>query len=86
MASATRQARGRNPLAPAPPSSTASSPLSDAGDSNASEDNATNGPAPAPTPVVTMSAEDLRVIQQQIADLQAAVEQNPRRRRRSDSE
>lgn len=33
-----------------------------------------------------MSVEDLRAIQHQIADLQAALQQNPRRCRRSDSE
>ena len=72
-----------------------SSPLSEVEDSSSAEDNANkadNAPendaanAPAPAPVVTMSVQELKAIQQQIADLQVAVQQNPRRRRRSDSD
>ena len=87
MASATRQARGRNPPAPAPAPPPASpsirSSLSEAGDSNAGEDDAAN--TPAPNPVVTINVADLQAIQQRIADLEAA-QHNPRRRRRSESE
>ena len=86
MASATRQARGRNQPAPAPAhvSPSTRSSLSEAGDSNAGEDDAAAN-HPAPNPVVTINVADLQAIQQRIADLEAA-QHNPRRRRRSDSE
>lgn len=83
MASATRQARGRNPPAPAPAPPPTSSSRSEAGDSNTAENDAADNPAP--NPVVTLSVADLQAIQQRIADLEAA-QQNSRRRRRSDSE
>ena len=86
MAGPTRRTR-KTPL-PEPESA----PLSELGDISSPRDAADNGPEddptdiPAPTPVVTISAENLRAIQQKIADLQAAIQENPRRRRRSDSE
>lgn len=81
---ATRR-RGRNAPTASPPAGSAT--LSDDGDDNSSEGGAANNPNPdsAPAPVVTISAADFQVIQQRIANLEAA-QQNPRRRRRSDSE
>ena len=85
MAGPTRRTRKVPPPAPS------SSRLSEPEDSNSPDDNADDAPGdnaannPAP-PIVTMRAEDLRAMQQQITDLQAAVQLNPRRRRRSDSE
>lgn len=84
MAATTR--RGQNAPAAPPPPQPGSAPLSEAGDSNTSGDNADNNPAPAPAPVVTISATDLLALQQRIAVLEAAAQQNPHRRRRSNSE
>lgn len=86
MAGPTRRAR----KAPSPEPESA--PLSEVGDISSPRDAADNAPEddstdiPAPAPFVTMSVQNLRAIQQQITDLQAAVQQNPHRRRRSNSE
>lgn len=55
------------------------------GSNNTSANNAADAAADIPAPVLTTSATDLQAMQQRIADLDAA-QQNPRRRRRSDSE
>ena len=93
MASATRQARGRNPPAPAPAPAPVPSPalpsnhfsLSPAGTSVSEDDNATAANTPAPNPVVTLNVTDLQAVQQRIADLEAG-QLNSSCRRRSDSE
>ena len=74
MAGPTRQAR----KAASP--SLESAPLSEVGDISSPRDAADNAPGDdstdilAPAPVVTMSVKNLRAIQQQITDLQAAVQ------------
>ena len=89
MASGTRRRQNAAAASPPPGSGT----LSDAGDNtipggddSTPEGGATINPNPAPAPVATISVEELRAIKQQIADLQAAAQQNLRCRRRSDSE
>lgn len=67
----------------APPPKLDSAPLSEIGDTSSprdNEDNALENNISASASDVTMSAENLQAIQQQIADFQAAVQQNPCRR------
>lgn len=82
MATATRRRQNAS-AAPPPPGS---APPSNAGDDTTQEGDAPNNPNPAPAPAVVISAADLQAIRQEVAELREIVQQNPRRRRRSDSE